>query len=159
MDKERSKAEVYWHGQREVKSWSILTWTKRGQNVRPAVVLLTLTVTHPSSLFSQRSKAEVDKDKLREIELRDEQLAAIIQEQERMKERKYKLKRQQLKEQQRLQVNDWFLPDMPRIQRKREKERVSLLYICVISEERERGLVSYRHVLYPKQGSKREGWL
>ena len=97
--------------------------------MRPTVMLLALTLTHSSSLFSQRSKAEVDKDKLREIELRDEQLAAIIQEQERMKERKYKLKRQQLKEQQRLQVNDWFLPGMPCMQRKREKERVSLLYI------------------------------
>ena len=122
--------------------------------MRPAVVLLTLTLTHPISLFSQRSKAEVDKDKLREIELRDEQLAAIIQEQERMKERKYKLKRQQLKEQQRLQVNDWFLPD---ISEEREKKRglVCYIYICLISEERERGLVSYRHVSYPKQWRKR----
>ena len=99
-------------------------------------MLLALTLTHPISPFSQRTKAEVDKDKLREIELRDEQLAAIIQEQERMKERKYKLKRQQLKEQQRLQVNDWSLPDMPRIQRKREKER---------------GFVCYRCASYPKK--------
>ena len=96
--------------------------------MRPAVVLLTLTLTHPISLFSQRSKAEVDKDKLREIELRDEQLAAIIQEQERMKERKYKLKRQQLKEQQRLQVNDWFLPD---ISEEREKKRGLVCYIHI----------------------------
>lgn len=51
----------------------------------------------------KRSKAEVDRDKLREIELRDEQLAAIIQEQERLKEKKYKQKKQQIKEQQRLE--------------------------------------------------------
>ncbi|XP_076451256.1 uncharacterized protein LOC143287197 [Babylonia areolata] len=51
----------------------------------------------------KRSKAEVDKNKLREIEMRDEQLAAIMQEQERLKEKKYKQKRQQQKEQQKLE--------------------------------------------------------
>ena len=68
-------------------------------------MLFAITLVSPLPFFLQRSKAEVDQEKLREIEMRDEQLAAIIQEQERMKERKYKLKRQQQKEQQRFQVN------------------------------------------------------
>lgn len=53
----------------------------------------------------QRSKAEVDKAKLREIEMRDEQLALIMQEQEKLKMKKYKQKRQQQKEQKRLEVS------------------------------------------------------
>ncbi|XP_025081739.1 eukaryotic translation initiation factor 5B-like isoform X2 [Pomacea canaliculata] len=51
----------------------------------------------------KRSKAEVDKAKLREIEMRDEQLALIMQEQEKLKMKKYKQKRQQQKEQKRLE--------------------------------------------------------
>jgi hypothetical protein len=47
----------------------------------------------------------VDRNKLREIEMKDEQLAAIMQEQERLRERKYKEKRQRLKEQQKMEVN------------------------------------------------------
>ncbi|XP_041378362.1 genetic suppressor element 1-like isoform X2 [Gigantopelta aegis] len=50
----------------------------------------------------KRSKAEVDRDKLRQIEAQDEQLARVIQEQEKLKLRKAKQKRQQLREQQRL---------------------------------------------------------
>ncbi|XP_050411680.1 trichohyalin isoform X2 [Patella vulgata] len=51
----------------------------------------------------KRNKAEVDKDKLKAIEVQDEELARVIQEQEKLKARKAKIKRQQLKEQQRLQ--------------------------------------------------------
>ncbi|XP_070207936.1 uncharacterized abhydrolase domain-containing protein DDB_G0269086-like [Littorina saxatilis] len=51
----------------------------------------------------KRTKAEVDKHKLREIEQRDEQLAVIIQEQEKLKDKKYKQKLQQRKEQKKLE--------------------------------------------------------
>ncbi|KAL8587339.1 hypothetical protein ACOMHN_045586 [Nucella lapillus] len=61
----------------------------------------------------KRSKAEVDRGKLREIELRDEQLAAIMQEQERLREKKYKQKKQQQKEQQRLERQRSGGQDLP----------------------------------------------
>ncbi|XP_067658760.1 involucrin-like isoform X1 [Haliotis asinina] len=51
----------------------------------------------------KRTKAEVDRGKLRQIEAQDEQLARVIQEQEKLKARKVKQRRKQLLEQQRQQ--------------------------------------------------------
>uniref|UniRef100_A0A2C9LLI6 Coiled-coil domain-containing protein n=1 Tax=Biomphalaria glabrata TaxID=6526 RepID=A0A2C9LLI6_BIOGL len=52
----------------------------------------------------KRSKAEVDQDKLRQIEQQDEQLARVMQEQEKLRLKKAKLKHQQKKEAQRKQA-------------------------------------------------------
>lgn len=54
--------------------------------------------------FVQRSKAEVDKDKLREIEEQDKRLAQIIEEQEKIRLKKAKQKWKQQQDLKRAQV-------------------------------------------------------
>ena len=61
-------------------------------------------ICNHSSKFLQRSKAQVDKTKLKEIEDEDRRLAQIIQEQEKLKLRKAKQKKKQQLEERRLQV-------------------------------------------------------
>ena len=60
--------------------------------------------TKQKQKFLQRSKAQVDKTKLKEIEDEDRRLAQIIQEQEKLKLRKAKQKKKQQLEERRLQV-------------------------------------------------------
>jgi len=55
-------------------------------------------------LCFQRTKAEVDRAKLREIEEQDKRLAEIIQEQEKIRQRKAKHKWKQEQEAKRAQV-------------------------------------------------------
>ena len=52
----------------------------------------------------KRNRAQVDKDKLREIEEQDRRLAQIIQEQEKLKLRRAKQKKKQQEEARRAQV-------------------------------------------------------